>query len=272
MGDQGPPSEEVLRAFGATETPVRMPGAQGQAYRAGRLVFKPAQDTEETHWVATFYLSVACDGFRVPKPVRASNGRFVWGGWQAMEYLEGEHREGHWQEKIDLCLRFHRAIVDFPRPAFFARRAPNPWVVADRVVWGEMRIDHHPRVAPVIERLARCLAPVDGRPQLIHGDFGGNVLFADGLPPAIIDFSPYWRPVEFAVGVVVADAIVWEGADLTLLDMVAEQIDNLCPYLARAELRRIVELEMHHRMAGLDTLDEIDAHLPLVQAICERCR
>jgi hypothetical protein len=47
---------------------------------------------------------------------------------------------------------------------------------------------------------------------LIHGDLTGNVLFHDELPPAIIDFTPYWRPLEFQSAVVVADALVWEGA------------------------------------------------------------
>jgi len=38
--------------------------------------------------------------------------------------------------------------------------------------------------------------------QLIHSDLGGNVLFHDQLPPAIIDFSAYWRPVGWgAIGV-----------------------------------------------------------------------
>ena len=52
----------------------------------------------------------------------------------------------------------------------------------------------------------------------MHGDLTGNVLFARGLPPAVIDFSPYWRPVGFASAVVVGDALLWEGADESLLD------------------------------------------------------
>jgi prepilin-type processing-associated H-X9-DG protein len=59
--------------------------------------------------------------------------------------------------------------------------------------------------------------------QLVHGDLTGNVLFADGLAPGIIDFSPYLRPTAYAVGVVVADAVVWEGADLELLAAVADR-------------------------------------------------
>jgi hypothetical protein len=40
-----------------------------------------------------------------------------------------------------------------------------------------------------------------------------TVLFHAHLPPALIDFSPYWRPPGFASVVVIADALVWESAD-----------------------------------------------------------
>jgi prepilin-type processing-associated H-X9-DG protein len=118
----------------------------------------------------------------------------------------------------------------------------------------------------VIEKLRGCLRTPDGANQLIHGDFGGNVLFADGLPPAVIDFSPYWRPPELALGVVVADAIVWEGADLSLIDA-CTQVPDFIQHLARAELRRIIELETLHDLYGWEVLNEIDAHLPLVREI-----
>jgi len=27
----------------------------------------------------------------------------------------------------------------------------------------------------------------------------------------VIDFSPYWRPAEYATAIIIADAVVWEG-------------------------------------------------------------
>jgi hypothetical protein len=61
------------------------------------------------------------------------------------------------------------------------------------------------------------LEPLGG-PQLVHGDLAGNVLFAAGKEPAIIDFSPYWRPSEYAEGVVLADALCWHSASVSLLE------------------------------------------------------
>lgn len=268
--DSGSPPDAVLQAFSAKGTPTRLEGGQGQSYRAGEIVLKPAVDDAETNWIAGFYLSVANDGFRLPAPVRGGNGRFVVGGWQAWRYADGEHVEGGWDEKVDLCVRFHRAIAGVPRPDYFDRRDRNPWVVADRVTWDELAIEHHPRIAPIVDRLRSCLRPVAAPNQLIHGDFGGNVLFDDGLAPAIIDLSPYWRPAAFALGVLIADAIVWEGADVSLIEA-GTVYDNFVQHLARAELRRIIEIDTIYRMYGWEMLDEIEAHLPLIGHICDLC-
>jgi hypothetical protein len=43
-------------------------------------------------------------------------------------------------------------------------------------------------------------------------------------------------------------------------------------HLARGELRRIIELETLLALYGRDKIDEIDAHLPLIDLICQRCR
>ena len=61
-----------------------------------------------------------------------------------------------------------------------------------------------PELADVAARLLAQPDPPD-EPQLVHCDLTGNVLFAAGLPPAVIDISPYWRPPSYAEGVVVAD-------------------------------------------------------------------
>ncbi len=148
--------------------------------------------------------------------------------------------------------------------------ADDPWTLADRAAWDELAFDPHPRVASAVASLKGCLRSVDAPLQLIHGDFGGNVLHSDELPPAVIDMSPYWRPAGFAVGVVVADAIVWQGADLSLIDVVGG-IRHFDQLLARAERRRVIELDAAHRLWGWDTLGEIDAHALLIREIVRRC-
>jgi prepilin-type processing-associated H-X9-DG protein len=67
------------------------------------------------------------------------------------------------------------------------------------VAWGERDPASVLAAAPAplngqLRSLLAARRPVHLPAQLIHGDLGGNVLFADGEPPAVIDFSPYWRP------------------------------------------------------------------------------
>jgi hypothetical protein len=74
---------------------------------------------------------------------------------------------------------------------------------------------------------------------VIHGDLTGNTVFADPDPPAILDFSAYWRPTAYASAIVVADALVWEGADPSILTAVAH-IDRIGQYLIRALIFRLL--------------------------------
>ena len=59
------------------------------------------------------------------------------------------------------------------------------------------------------------------------------------LPPAIIDFSPYWRPTAYASAIVVADAFVWEGAGSQILEAVSH-INDFGQYLIRALIFRVM--------------------------------
>ena len=62
------------------------------------------------------------------------------------------------------------------------------------------------------------MAPVTSPGQVIHGDILPNVLVADGLPPGVIDWPPYFRPVGTANAVAITDAVTFRGAPLSLLD------------------------------------------------------
>lgn len=44
------------------------------------------------------------------------------------------------------------------------------------------------------------------------------MLLADGLPPAVIDWPPYFRPVGFAAAIAVTDAVTFREAPMSLLD------------------------------------------------------
>lgn len=258
----------VLRAFGVEDVAVPLPGGQREAFRAGDLVLKPAPNAEETEWASDLFAALDGPGFRVPAPVRASDGRWVVDGWAASRFIEGEHagrNGGRWPETIAACEAFHAALRGVPHPALFDARN-DAWSVADRMAWGEQPLETLPEFAEPIQRLAALLEPLDLPSQVVHGDFTANVLFADGLPPTVIDFSPYWRPAGFAVGVIVADALTWADADASIFELTAH-IAQFRQLLVRAELRRVLELDQHIRRDGTRQVREIQQHLRTIELI-----
>jgi hypothetical protein len=92
------------------------------------------------------------------------------------------------------------------------------------------------------------------------------VLFDDRVPPAVIDFSPYWRPTAFASAVVVADALVGEGAGEDILDAVAH-VEDFEQYLLRALIYRAAT----DRLCRFDELlrtDDAGPYLLAVELVC----
>ncbi len=244
MPAQPPPA--VLAAFGVARQPLTLlPGGQGTSWRAGDLVLKPANvSPAELSWNAGVYSRISGDGFRIARTLTAADGTACVAGWCATQWVAGQHEPRRWADIIAVGGRYHAALARLCRPAFLAGR-DSPWAIGDLVAWGERPAAGFDQV-PHIRRLLAALRPVTEPSQLIHGDLGGNVLFHSSLPPAIIDFSPYWRPVAFASAIVVADALVWEGADAGILAAVSH-LSNFGQYLIRALIYRMVT----ERAAGI---------------------
>jgi hypothetical protein len=98
-----------------------------------------------------------------------------------------------------------------------------------------------PELRGLVDRLQPALSPL-GPAQLVHGDLTNNVLLTAGQPPGIIDFSPYWRPPEYAEGIIIADALSWHEAPATLL----EDVDVPVAAVARGLLFRMLTASRIH--------------------------
>jgi uncharacterized protein (TIGR02569 family) len=211
-GRRAVPPPAVLAAFGLTGPLAALPGGQQTSWRVADAVVKPLDaDLATVAWRSS--LLSGLDGrsdFRISAPLRARDGSWAVAGWTASTFQPGEHLPGRWHDIIGAGRRLHAAVAGVARPAFLAGRK-DPWAVADRVAWGELPAGDFAGAGP-LEAMIAALRPVPGRCQLVHGDLTGNVLFADGQPPLILDLSPYWRPPEFADAIVLADALVFEHA------------------------------------------------------------
>jgi hypothetical protein len=275
------PGPQVLAAFGASAGPVRLPGGEGRAWRAGQIVLKPADEPQVARWTADLYHDLVGrprPGFRVPRPVRSAAGDWIArdpvvgdpaggddtaGAWVAWQLVPGEHADWSgfspcWPRLIAASRAFHAALAGRPAPSWLGQDG-SPWTVADQMAWGDRdpggilgswssRLGGQVLRGQVRSVLA-ALRPVRLEAQLIHGDLGGNVLFAEGEPPAVIDFSPYWRPAGLALAVAAVDALLWSGAAPAILDELAAQ-PELDQLLARALVYRLVTEMIFRRDDG----------------------
>jgi len=297
------PGPEVLASFGASADLVSLPGGRGTAWRAGEVVLKPADDPRVARWTADLYrdlnpqdpldpLAARRDpGFRVPRPLRAvaeggATGDWVAqdplaGAWVAWQWLPGEPASWSgvspfWPSLIAASRAFHAALAGRPAPPWLGRDG-SQWTVGDQVAWGERDPGSVLAAAPgplaaQLRSLLAALRPVSLPAQLIHGDLGGNVLFAAGEPPAVIDFSPYWRPAGLALAVAAVDTLTWSGADPAILDQLADQPD-LDQLLARAHVGRLVTEIVSRRgdpdpSVGLETVTRTGE--PVTALVLER--
>ena len=256
--------EGVLAAFGvAGVEPVRLAGGRGTAWRAGQLVLKPADSVREGQWFAEVYDALTGPGFRVPRPVRTVTGDWVAQGWTASQWVGGASADWsgvspRWPELVAVSRALHAALADVPVPEWRATME-NPWTIGDEVAWGER--DPGPLLGPgagqiagQVRRLLAALRPVDLPDQLIHADLAGNVLFADGAPPAVIDFSPLYRPAGLPLAIVAVDALMWHRARSETLGQLADE-PELDQLLARALVYRLVtETAMRAGTIGLDAV------------------
>jgi len=202
----------VLAAFGVMHDPVLLPGGKGGAWRAGHLVLKPVEFLAETLWRARVLAELPDSAeFRVARPVQARDGAWAAQGWEASRLVEGDVDTRRLDDVLRAGIAFHTAVAGLPRPAFLDLR-DDPWSFGDRVAWNELPLQASPAALELLEPLIQARRPVGVLPQVVHGDLPGNVLFAGGLPPAIIDWPPYWRPVSWASAVAVADALCWYDA------------------------------------------------------------
>jgi hypothetical protein len=216
-------------------------------------------------------------GFRVPQPLGTVTGHGAagdWvaqdplaGDWVAWQWLPGEPASWSgvspfWPSLIAASRAFHAALAGRPAPPWLGRDG-SQWTIGDQVAWGERDPGSVLAAAPgplaaQLRSLLAALRPVRLPTQLIHGDLGGNVLFAAGEPPAVIDFSPYWRPAGLALAVAAVDALTWSGADPAILGELAGE-PELEQLLARAHVGRLVTEIVSRRgnpdpSAGLETV------------------
>ncbi|ATY16771.1 TIGR02569 family protein [Amycolatopsis sp. AA4] len=262
----------MLAAFGCAGAPVRMEGGKGEAWRAGDVVLKPVEFAPETRWRAAALAEVAESAeFRIARPLRTRDGEWIAGnrtsagdpplGWEASRLVPGRPDTSRPDDAIRAGIAFHQAIAHLPRPDFLEFR-DDPWSVGDRMAWEELPPEGSATARDLLRPLFEARRRVEMPAQAVHGDLPGNVLFAPGQPPAVIDWAVYWRPPSWAAAVAVVDALCWYGADPGLIERWAH-LPEWRQMLIRALIYRIVT----HDVAEDWTPGQVAAYQPAVAAV-----
>ncbi|MEU4807112.1 TIGR02569 family protein [Actinosynnema sp. NPDC023587] len=237
-----PPPSHVRAAFGARDAEPELIDA-GPVWRCGDAAIRPAGKPAEATWVAKTLDTLTVDNLRIGRPLRSTDGRYVVGGWAATKYLSGRAEPRH-DEIVEVAVKLHEATEGLPRPRFLDARA-DVFAIADRCAWGEAGVELDDALGGRLhELLSAYRKPVTGKPQVVHGDLFGNVLFAGDAAPAVIDFKAFWRPAEYGAAIVVVDATSWGGADHSLI----QRWSHLAEWpqvLLRATLFRLAVHALH---------------------------
>lgn len=241
-------------------------GGEGTSWRVGGVVLKPHVDRAFQEWLGTDLAAVDQRGFRLPRVLRAVDGAWVVAGWGAHSWLPGSPALGPPADLpavIEASRALHRATAGMGRPPLLDRRT-DAWAWADAAAWGEVPLDVAPELRSLVGRLATARTP-PGVDQVVHGDLAGNVLLLPGEPPAVIDFSPYWRPASYAEGIVVADALCWSGAQVGVLEDLAVPVGAVARGLLFRVLcsSRLLEGDVRRLEQDARRYDEVAASLGL---------
>lgn len=252
-----PPTESTSKAFGSRGEIIVLKGGQGTSYKSGNIVLKPSDGEQESIWMAELFSNLpGVDGVRLAKPIKSTNGTWIHEGYVAWTFLEGEHVKGHYDKKLTASVAFHSLLKNIPYPDYL-KNLENPWAVANREVWEKQEYKYDEEFLVLINQITKRLVPLHLASQLIHGDLSGNILLHNNVSPAIIDFSPAWAPNGFAEGIMLADAIAWEHADLEDLH-VFKEIPNIAQLSLRGVLRRIIEQAEHIKWFNKDKAQAIE--------------
>lgn len=265
------PTQDILDAFQIEGDLLLLSGGRGTTVKVGDTILKQVRDEKEYVWIAETMNSLKQDGFRLPMHLKTKNGQWIYKGWGASTYIEGQEIKGRWEEKVKVSRAFHKALSILLRPDFIGKGV-HPWVIADKVAFGELPFEYHEAFEPVLSQLRAIIKPIDLPNQLIHGDMPGNILFHNDDIPVVIDFSLYWRPAEFATAIILVDGIVWEEAPDSIIDLM-ENTKDMNQLLVRAEIRRIMELYGLYKQFGqVDRLKEVNAHTHVIDLIVHRTK
>jgi uncharacterized protein (TIGR02569 family) len=207
----------TLAAFGCEGTYQSLIGGEGYSVRVNSCVLKLIENETRYSWACNLLLRLNPKDHRIYRPLRARTGSFVFNGWGASKYEPGDHINGRWDEKLQVCRSFHSLLNQLN----YSSMPPSNdhWTQAHEIAWQSKSLPNsvEEQITEVIEELFVHYLPMRRSEGIIHSDICGNILFHDSKQPCVIDFSPAYGSAKYAEAIFVADAIAWERAPLEIV-------------------------------------------------------
>ena len=262
------PSNEVLSAFAIKDEPVLLTGGQGITWQVGQYVIKSTINEEETKWCAEIIQQLPQDAYRIPRYQKTQDNQWIYQGWFVLEFIKGEQIKNNWEEKIRVCKGFNNLLTNIPKPNFIDKRT-DPWSIASKMTWEEMPLNYIDGLRNYIDKISKYLQPITVKNQIVHGDIAENMLFAKGLTPGVIDFTPIWRPKEYSLAIFIVDAITWQEADDSIISLVENEQD-IFQFLLRAALFRALVSSEYNLEHNINRPAEIEEHENVLNIILDK--
>jgi uncharacterized protein (TIGR02569 family) len=222
------PPPEVLDLFAVPDDPRPLTSGHGHSVVAGDLVLSPGRDAATCSWLnpALARLAVELDtttprSLRIAMPIPSRDGRWVVDGWAASRYEPDTHPCHELEVLVATGRLLHARLASaVPSPPDGLRERSDRSARAERAAFDGSHATGIPleHVGALVGDLSAQLDDTDlGPDQLVHADLAGNVLVDGSGVPVVIDVAPSWRPVLWAEALCVLDAVLWHGADATVL-------------------------------------------------------
>ncbi len=220
---------DILDAFNLNGEVNLLEGGQNTSFRIKNAVLKPVGDNVQfCEWVLNVIYNINPHGYRLSKPIKSNNGKFVYKGWCCTRYEPGEHRKGNVKQKLEVARLLHHDLAD----TNFTNipNSDNPWSKSQRIAWQNESLPQNisKKAFKILqEMLSKVKLKENYKVQIVHSDLSGNILFDKALTPLIIDFSPTIAPVEYAEAILLCDSIAWEESPPSEIELICHSEFNV---------------------------------------------
>lgn len=254
-------NQDIVKLFLLEGEGIPLIGGQGDSTKFKNKVLKKVGDIKNQQFLSEVIDQIIPKNYRLSKPIKSINNNYIEGFYCVSEYEKGEHNFSDYRKFLNVSIDLHKDLNEIKIQKF--PKFNDPWSISHRVLFNKESLPTtiKKEMKDIIESLLKKLKPLNLPHQLIHTDLAGNILFDDKLGPLVIDFSPAYAPVEYAISIMICDLITWHGIDISIIDNLLQAFSY--ETLRYAILFRILTAAQLHKENVEKFILEWEAYKPI---------